>query len=949
MHVFRKKCQKHLVSSKKVRTFAPAKQKRIGSVAQLNRASDYGSEGCGFESRRNHERKSLAEFLRGFFLLKWSIASKYLADNLEFSKILLIFAALKRCVYIRERCNFANVIYKISWRMKKLALMVLSILMAVTALAQGGETKTIQLSDAERKLVEQNSDFAFNLFRKTRSTESQVISPLSITYALGMLNNGAEGITREEISQVLSGGQQTDYADVATMNAFCRKLLTETALLDEDTRVAIANTIFFNSDRKDISLKSAFKDAAAKYYDAKPSVLSFSDEASLGIINQWATDQTDGMIRDLLKPEDLEDPNLVSFLLNAICFKGAWAIPFNEKTEKDYFNERRCTATYMYLYTGIQYAETDLYKSIILPYGNGSYQMTVFLPHYRKTIDDLLASMNGKNWNTAAYKKYKVAVSLPLIETDTNLDLEEIMTSLGMKNAFLKDDGHGFIDFCYFGDSEANSDPCWISLMRQKAHLKLDQKGTEAAAATVIGVADKGESSEMQFFLADRPFLYIISDRFTGSIYFIGQYMGDPIENLRHDISLSDEERQLVVHNNDFAFRLFSQSRGEQSSIMSPLSITYALGMMNNGAAGQTQQEINDVLGFGDAGADGINKFCRKMLTEAPTLDKETTAEIANTIYVNSSIGYELQPDFVEKANTYYDATPTTLDFYDAATIGIINQWADEHTHGMIPTIVTENTFNRQAISYLLNALYFKGVWVNKFDKANTSDEAFNGGDKVPMMHQNEMFDYTENDLYQAVRLYYGNGAYLMTIFLPREGKTIADVLGAIDGKNWQFRRYGDYIVDLKIPRIKTNTDLNLVPIMKALGMPTAFTEAAEFPYFCNQSFFINDMFQKAVIDLDEEGTKAAAITGIGAAESSPREVSFHANRPFFYLISEVSTGSIFFIGQYTGEGIKSGLSPIVKEINTTDHPAIYDLQGRCIQGEPQKGLYIQNGKKILK
>ena len=833
--------------------------------------------------------------------------------------------------------------------MKKIALMVLSILLATTALAQGGETKTITLSDAERKLVEQNSDFAFNLFRKTRSTESQVISPLSITYALGMLNNGAEGITREEICQVLSGGQQTDYADVATMNAFCRKLLTETALLDEDTRVAIANTIFFNGDRKDIALKSAFKDAAATYYDAKPSVLSFSDEASLGIINQWATDQTDGMIRDLLKAEDLEDPNLVSFLLNAICFKGAWTSPFDEYTEKDYFNERRCTATYMYLTDEIQYTETDLYKSIILPYGNGSYQMTVFFPHYGKTIDDLLAEMNGKNWNTANYKKYKVYVSLPMIETDTNLDLEDIMTSLGMKNAFLKDDGHGFMDFCYFGDNEANSDPCWISLMRQKTHLKLDQKGTEAAAATVIGMADKGMSSDVQFFIADRPFLYIISDCFTGSIYFMGQYMGEPIENARHDISLSDDERQLVERNNDFAFRLFSQARGEGSSIMSPLSITYALGMMNNGAAGQTQQEINEVLGFGETGADGINNFCRKMLTEAPTLDKETTAEIANTIYVNSGIDYELQSGFVEKANTYYDATPTALDFYDDATIGIINQWADEHTHGMIPTIVNKNTFNRQATSYLLNALYFKGAWVNKFDKANTSDEAFNGGANVPMMHQKEEFDYTENDLYQAVRLYYGNGAYLMTIFLPREGKTIADVLGAINGKNWQFRSYDEYIVDLKMPRIKTATDLNLVPIMTALGMPTAFTTAAEFPNFGNQSFFIDDMFQKAVIDLDEEGTKAAAITVAVATTSIPREVNFHANRPFFYIISEQSTGSIFFIGQYMGEGGTSGLLPMIRETAPSDHPAIYDLQGRRIQGEPQKGLYIQNGKKILK
>ena len=412
--------------------------------------------------------------------------------------------------------------------MKKITLIVLTILMSTVAFAQGGEQKSIKLSDAERKLVEQNSDFAFNLFRKTRDTESHVISPLSITYALGMLNNGAEGITREEICQVLSGGQQKDYADVATMNAFCRKMLTESALLDKDTRMAIANTIYFNGDRKDISLKSAFKEAAAKYYDATPSVLSFSDEASLGIINQWVADKTDGMVRDLLKPEDMQDPNLVSFLLNAICFKGAWVSPFEEgAAEKNYFDGEKRMATYMFQRNDFRYVETDLYKSVILPYGNGSYQMTVFLPHKDKTIDDLLAIMNGKNWNAADYQRYNVYLSIPRIETDTNQDLEEIMTSLGMKNAFIKDNGHGFMDFCYFGDNEAYSDQCWISLMRQKAHLKLDEKGTEAAAATVIAIADKGMPAQMKEFIADRPFLYIISERSTGSIFFIGQYMGE--------------------------------------------------------------------------------------------------------------------------------------------------------------------------------------------------------------------------------------------------------------------------------------------------------------------------------------------------------------------------------------------------------------------------------------
>ena len=163
---------------------------------------------------------------------------------------------------------------------QRMVCLALTVFMTTAAMAQYSWEKTISLTNEERQLVEQNSDFAFNLFRKVRGTENYVISLLSITYALGMLNNGAEGITREEICQVLAGRRMEGYADVATMNAFCRKMLTESALLDEKTHVTIANNIYFNGDRKMIALKSAFKDAAATYYDATPTVLSFCDKAS---------------------------------------------------------------------------------------------------------------------------------------------------------------------------------------------------------------------------------------------------------------------------------------------------------------------------------------------------------------------------------------------------------------------------------------------------------------------------------------------------------------------------------------------------------------------------------------------------------------------------------------------------------------------------------------------
>jgi serpin B len=420
------------------------------------------------------------------------------------------------------------------------------------------------------------------------------------------------------------------------------------------------------------------------------------------------------------------------------------------------------------------------------------------------------------------------------------------------------------------------------------------------------------------------------------------------------EIELAEGEQELINSNNDFAFNLFRKARGDTSKILSPLSITFALGMLNNGADGETLKEINQTLGFGEAGADAINAFCQKMLKESNTLDEKTKALIANTIFMNEGMGYHLQEGFMDKVNTYYDAQPQNRDFNDGETMDVINQWASDHTMGMIPEVLKEDSFNPDAVSYLLNALYFKGIWSSPFKKEATQDEPFGGGDEVPMMHNfREGLLYAENDLYQAVRLPYGNGAYRMDVFLPREDKTVGEVLETLSGSNWQ-PEYENTDVDLKLPRFETDTNQDLVGVMAELGMPKAFSIDAEFPYFCNGNPYIGKMFQVAKIKLDEEGTEAAAVTVIEMDESAaPEEPKrFHANRPFLYIISEQSTGAIFFIGQYTGgvtADIRTGIVSTKAGPKTGANNLIYNLSGQRLSQEPARGLYIKNGKVMIK
>ena len=390
----------------------------------------------------------------------------------------------------------------------------------------------------------------------------------------------------------------------------------------------------------------------------------------------------------------------------------------------------------------------------------------------------------------------------------------------------------------------------------------------------------------------------------------------NPENNERTPITLTRAEQELVTGNNDFAFNLFRIAGPrkiwvedpEKGIILSPISITYALGMLNNGAAGETLQQINKVLGFNNA--DEVNAFCKKMLTEAPHLDKLTKVQIANNIYVNKD--YTLNPVFVEKANDFYNAQPETRDFADSKTVNIINQWASDHTEQMIEKVLSETEFNPYAVSYLLNAIYFKGVWAEKFKKEETKEEEFKYAGEVSMMHLEHEFLYADKGDYEALQLPYGNGAYSMTILLPKEGKSTYDIAQGLTAESWKTLWQkgvpsGGAVVDVKLPRFETKTDVDLVETMSLLGMSNAFDpHKAEFPDFCNVPTYIELMKQVARIKVSEEGTEAAAVTVIGMGKmaslpSEPIHVNFHANHPFIYIISEQSTGAIFFIGHYTG------------------------------------------------
>lgn len=375
-------------------------------------------------------------------------------------------------------------------------------------------------------------------------------------------------------------------------------------------------------------------------------------------------------------------------------------------------------------------------------------------------------------------------------------------------------------------------------------------------------------------------------------------------------IKLTTAQQAQVENSNEFAWKFFKEvSKGEQQDVfVSPLSVTYALGMLANGAVGDTQKEILEGLEFRSGKVDDINSLCHQLMIESPKLDKSTKVSIANAVVANKN--KPLQPDFKNVVEKQYQALVTNQDFSSPATLSFINLWASELTHGMVPQLL--DRVHPDAVTYLLNALYFKGIWYRQFDKKRTQQESFTQADgkklTVKMMHQKERFFAAENDNYQTVVLPYGNGSYEMVVLLPREGKDLSSLLQTMDAKKWKDNLKSTYSseVDLKLPRFTSAYTRELNDVLKLLGMNTMFERGkADLTKMSKAKAFVSMVLQKAKIEVDEEGSKAAAVTVVetlDAAAPPSRPIMFHANRPFMYAIVEHSTGTIFFMGTYQGK-----------------------------------------------
>ena len=382
-------------------------------------------------------------------------------------------------------------------------------------------------------------------------------------------------------------------------------------------------------------------------------------------------------------------------------------------------------------------------------------------------------------------------------------------------------------------------------------------------------------------------------------------------------ISLTDPQRSAVEQNNDFAFDLYRKINASddlkgKSSVVSPLSVTYVMGMLNAGATGQTSSEITRVLGFGQDDKNSVNELCKVLLENSPYLDADVSLRVADMLVTNQPVS--LSYDYSKTLTDYYDADVSALRFESAEAVQYVNDWCSRQTEGKIPSIV-ESLNGSMA---LFNAVYFKAPWSGKFNASDTHEELFSCEDgtqtMASMMHRCDLCYYCQGESFATLGLPYGNGKnWMMYVLLPNEGQTVDGIVSRLTAESWKScvegMSRGAVPVDVKLPRFKAQSEVMLNDILKQMGAGAMFQPRKEFSLMTAQDndLFVGMVKQKAAIEVTEEGTEAAAVTAAIMYTSTGQDtemqmLEFHATRPFAYLIQEKTTGAVFFIGTYRGE-----------------------------------------------
>jgi serpin B len=371
------------------------------------------------------------------------------------------------------------------------------------------------------------------------------------------------------------------------------------------------------------------------------------------------------------------------------------------------------------------------------------------------------------------------------------------------------------------------------------------------------------------------------------------------------NLVLTSYEQQKVTADNAFAIRLYKNLDGANAPgtnlFISPLSVSFALGMTSNGAAGATYTAFQNTLNFGGLTQDQINAYYNNLVTNLPELDPNTTLNIANSIWYRQ--GFSVFPQFLKTDSSNFQAQIQALDFSNPAAVNTINNWVNNKTSGKIPTII--NAIPGDMVMYLINAMYFKSTWKEKFDASQTAPRSFYLPDNstVQTNFMNGLIDVNSySDGKESVyELPYSNSKYSMVIVIPAAGTSLKDMVSGLDAAKWESWMAGlqPSRATVIMPKYQFTYSTMLNKPLIDLGLGAAFSDTANFTKIStSRPLKISQVIHKAYVATDESGTTAAAVTSVGVvAASAPANAMALFDHPYLFAIRQMSSGIILFVG----------------------------------------------------
>ncbi|XP_063991147.1 uncharacterized protein LOC135169781 [Diachasmimorpha longicaudata] len=807
------------------------------------------------------------------------------------------------------------------------------------------QMKTPDMSDeneniALRSIATSVNRFSTNFYKSLTEGESGnvVCSPVSVSMTLSMAVFGAHGNTQNELQSVLQLS-----ADSSAVSKNIRLLLDRLTNF-ENVKLHLANKIFTASG---FELKSEFKTITESSFrsDVQPVDFTKLDESSR-IINMWCEKETEGRIKDVVQPNDVQDASLI--LVNAIHFKGKWNDPFQtEDTTPQSFSISDTVSKQvpmMYTNTNFNYGDIpDLDAQYIeLPYESkdesDATSMYIILPAEVSGLKKVVENLEKVDFSQLNGPRHRVMLSLPKFKLESKLEVAEVLQKMGVKIAFTD-----AADFTGITDAP----PLKVSKVIQKAFIEVNEEGTEAGAVSYMKLTPMCLPPSI---VVDRPFLCALVAKNTGIPIFLATLDQTPIiavlwrdkvsylRNCTHALesqrSLSNCSSIVVVLlqlNSTGAFamstsdipdalrtvttgaRKFSSEfykvvadNDKKNLICSPLSVSMVLSMLTYGAREKTERELKTVLNFSDN--ETINKSGYQLLIDALNSIKSVQLKLANRIFVDNSL--KINQEFQELTETYFRSASQNVDFKNTVEASnTINNWCQEKTNGRITNVVEPAGLNGVQL-VLVNAVYFKGNWKMKFSPALTKPRPFhideNTTKEVPMMQIEKRYRFCELSELNAtcIELPYERNdetdALSMIIILPREItglKAIEDQLNNINFLELLKDKLSLRNINLQLPKFKIESNLNLNPILQKMGMSNMFDASANFQGMTDTPISVSHVIQKAFIEVNEEGTEAAAVSAVMMVRCAMPVPAMPViiNRPFFCTIVATHTATPLF------------------------------------------------------